>query len=277
MLTKIWEPLLQKSRVASRMRLALALVILPAAMAFPRPSIAASADIVLACTAPALNAQRVAVDGAQVVAAAQTPMAVDNTSTAQPPPPKEVSSITLNEPTATESGQLLIASLITLNGPIPTITAPSGWQLIREDTSATTRQSLYYHFAAANEAPPEWKFSQGVYAQGVMLVLDDVWATDPLDGSSGIAGPKDQTKAPALTTTDDGDLILDFFATDFAYIDPGPTIPPNLIPIVNEVTDTDPYWILASYQSQRGDVPEVDAPTPQLYNVAAAQVAVRRR
>ena len=238
---------------------------------------AASGDILLACTSPALDAQRVPLDGARVVAVAQTPMTLDDASTTQTPMPKEVASITLNAPAQVQPGQLLIADLITLGGGAPTITAPSGWQLIRDDISPTTRQSLYYHFAGSNDATGEWKFSQPVLAQGAVLTLDNVWATDPVDTTSGMTGPKDQVKAPALTTADDGDLILVFYGTDFAFINPGPTVPDNLIPIVYQQSDPNPYWILADYQSKRGDVAEADSPTPQLYNVAAAQVAIRRR
>ena len=189
---------------------------------------------------------------------------------------QEVSSIALNTPTDAQSGQFLIADLMTLVAPAPTITPPAGWQLIRDDISPTTRQFLYYHFADSSNRAAEWKFNQPVYAQGVVVTLDNAWATDPIDSSSGMTGPKDQVKAPALTTTDDGDLILRFFATDFAFDAPGPTFPDNTIPIVNQVSDPDPYWIFASYQPRRGDIAEADSPTPQLYNVAAAQVAIRR-
>ena len=237
---------------------------------------AAPADILLGCTSPALDSQRVPVDGAKIVAVTQTPMAVDPESTTSTPTPKEVANITLNAPAQVQSGQLLIASLMTFAGATPTITAPSGWQLIRDDISPSTRQSLYYHFAGSNDGAAEWKFSQPVLAQGVVLTLDNVWATDPVDTSSGMTGPKDQVKAPPLTTTDDGDLILVFFGTDFAFDAPGPTFPDNTVPIVNQISDPNPYWIFASYQARRGDVAEADSPTPQLYNVAAAQVAIRR-
>jgi len=277
MLKKISEFLGHKSRVARRMRVALALMVFLPATAFPRTVMAGAGDILLGCTSPALDTQRVPLDGAKVVAVAQTPMEVDSSATTDTPMPKEVASITLNLPAQVQSGQLLIADLISLGGAGPTITAPSGWQLIRDDISPTTRQSLYYHFADSNDGPAEWKFSQPVYAHGVVLSLDNVWSTDPIDSSSGTTGPKDQTKAPKLTTSDDGNLILVFFATDFAFINPGPTVPGNLVPIVYQKTDPNPYWILASYQARRGDVAAADSPTPQLYNVAAAQVAIRRR
>ncbi len=260
------------------MRIAVVLVVLLAATTiFPRSSMATEDDILLGCTSPALDTQRVPLEGARIVAATQTPMALDDSGTTPTPIPKEVASITLNSPSDAQSGQLLIADLITFSGSAPTITSPLGWQLIRDDISPTTRQSLYYHFAGSNDGPAEWKFTQPVYAQGAVLTLDNVWSTDPIDSSSGMTGPKDQVKAPALTTTDDGDLVLVFFATDFAFTAPGATFPDNVVPIVNQVSDPDSYWIAASYQAHRGKVAETDIPSPQLYAVAAAQVAIRRR
>jgi len=189
---------------------------------------------------------------------------------------KLVTSITLGSGAELRSGQLLIADVMTYGGATPTIEAPSGWQLVRDDISPTTRQSLYAHVAESDDQPSAWKFSQPVDAQGVLLMLDNTSTSDPIDASSGIAGSQ-AVMAPALATTDDGDLILVLFATDFGFNDPGPSIPPNMIGIVNQDTDTHAYWILGSYQAQRGDLPEADCPTPQLYNAAAAQVAVRRR
>jgi hypothetical protein len=68
-----------------------------------------------------------------------------------------------------------------------------------------------------------------------------------------------------------------FFATDFGGIAPGPEYPADMMMLVNQNLDTHAYWVLAGYQTQRGDLPEVNSPTPQLYNAAASQVAIRRR
>ncbi len=47
-----------------------------------------------------------------------------------------------------QAGQIAIADVLTYGGSKPTITAPTGWQLIRDDSTATTRQSLYWHAIA---------------------------------------------------------------------------------------------------------------------------------
>src|SRR5450755_2104306 len=136
MFTKIREFIWSKSPRATRMRLALALMLtLPMCATFSGSSMAADRDILLGCSAPALDSLRVPLDGARVVAVAQTPMAQDPANTTSAPMPLEVGSITLTAPAQVQPGQLLIADLITLGGAAPTITAPSGWQLIRDDSS----------------------------------------------------------------------------------------------------------------------------------------------
>jgi hypothetical protein len=191
--------------------------------------------------------------------------------------PKPVTSITLGTGAVLKTGELLIADVITYDGTAVSVQIPSGWQLIRDDISPTTRQSLYMHVADSDDQPSEWKFNQPAIAQGGLLLLDNAATFDPVDASAGMTGAKDATYAPGITTADDGDLILVFFATDFGYVDPGPTVPQTMIAITNQDTDPNAYWVLGSYQSQRGDIPQADCPSPQLYNVAAAQVAIRRQ
>ncbi len=174
-------------------------------------------------------------------------------------------------------GQLLIADVMTYGGNLPVIEAPAGWQLIREDSTSTTRQSLYWHVAEADEQPAEWKFSQKVDAQGMLVMLDDASVSDPIDASSGAGGDHD-LKAPRLTTNDDGDFILVLFATDFGGIAPGPSsIPDNMSMVINQDWDTHSYWAVGAYQAKRGDIEEAECDTPQLYAAAAAQLAIRRR
>jgi hypothetical protein len=95
-------------------------------------------------------------------------------------------------------------------------------------------------------------------------------------GMVGLAG-SDNVLAPAVAASEDGDLILVFFATDFGGIAPNPQLPYNMTEIVNQKTRPDAYWILGSYQSKRGETEEVESPTGQLFNSAAAQVAIKRR
>jgi len=192
---------------------------------------------------------------------------------------KMATDLTLTSAPAARSGQLLIADLMTFGGKAPTIEAPEGWQLIRDDISYATRQSLYAYIAQSSDQPPTWKFSNPVDAQGVILTIDNAAASDPIDASIGMAGlaGSDNVLAPTITTSEDGDLIVVFFSTDFGGIAPDPELPPNMTEIVNQKTRPDAYWILGSYQSKRGETEVVECPTGQLYNSAAAQVAIKRR
>ena len=224
----------------------------------------AADDLVPAATCTPRQALRAPLGDASIAGFVPTPLA------------KKVTSLTLETGSAVRSGQTLVAAIMTYGGALPTIAVPDGWRLIREDISPSTRQSIYWHIAQSNDEVSEWKFSQAVDAQAVVVMLDDASASDLVDASSGIAGSQ-EVKAPTLTTADDGDLILAFFATDFGGTAPGPHCPDTMVEVMDQTWDSHPYWIVGAYQPQRGDLDQVDCPTPQLYNAAAAQVALRRR
>lgn len=270
MLMALWKAFSEKSRAAS---LAAASVLLSATIAAagastptPASDVPIPPGVPIEQNSPPLQTLQTPAGDASVAAVISTPLT-----------PKPVTSITLGTGAVLKTGQLLIADVMTYDGAALSIEVPSGWQLIRDDISPTTRQTLYVHVADSDDQPSEWKFNQAAIAQGALVILDNAATFDPVDTSSGMTGAKDATNAPAITTADDGDLILVFYATDFGFIDPGPTVPQTMIAVANQNTDTHPYWILGSYQPQRGDLPEADSPSPQLYNVAAAQVAIRRR
>ena len=99
------------------------------------------------------------VGGADVVASTQTKM---TTAT---------KSLSLDPGKKAQAGQVAIADVITYGGPKVTITPPDGWQLIRDDSTPTTRQSLYWHTIQANDPSPTWSFSAPVDAQGAIVLL----------------------------------------------------------------------------------------------------------
>src|ERR1700674_5663261 len=83
---------------------------------------------------------------------------IDNTvgganvvSSAKAPLQKATTSLTLDwGPKA--SGQVAIADVLSYGGAKPAITPPAGWQLIRDDSTKTTRQSLYWHAIQPSDA-----------------------------------------------------------------------------------------------------------------------------
>jgi hypothetical protein len=184
-------------------------------------------------------------------------------------------------------GQLAIADVLTYGGPQPAITAPDGWQLIRDDSTPTTRQSLYWHVIGANDAnTASWTFSDPVDAQGAVLLLDNVASDSPVDMSSGNTGGDagGVLTAKSVATTSSGDLILAFNATDFGAYRPtvcrdcsglNPALPQDANVVVNHESTALEYWILSNYQDQIGSTDAQISGAPQFFNWVSAQVAIR--
>jgi len=239
-----------------------------------RALMGAAALLVVACNSGPSQTPENTVGGASVVSSKQTPLA------------KETTSLSLDWGSKAREGQVAIADVLTYKGSKPTITAPAGWQMIRDDSSKTTRQSLYWHAIAANESSSAtWTFSEPVDAQGAVVLLDNVAATTPVDMSSGNSGENGSITAKSVTTSNDGDLILAFNATDFGAYRPtackecgglNPTLPPNVSVVLNYESAAREYWILANYQTQIGDTEVQASEVPQIFNWAAAQVAIKR-
>ncbi len=207
-------------------------------------------------------------------------------SSAQAPIMKGTTSLSLDLAQSTQNGQVAIADVLTYGGPRPTITPPDGWELIRDDYTPTTRQSLYWHaIGGGDPSTAEWTFSEPVDAQGAVVVLDNVASDAPVDASSGNTGGLNGTiTAKSVATTTDGDLILAFNATDFGsyrYASCGicgglnPTLPENESVVLNQESTGLEYWILASSQSQTGQTDPQVSVAAQFYNWVAAQVAIK--
>ncbi len=228
--------------------------------------IAAAAVLIAGCNAspPPLSAENT-VGGANVV------------STAQAPITKGTTSLSLDWGTKAQAGQVAIADVISFGGPKVTITAPVGWQQIRDDSTPTTRQSLYWHEVQANDSSTAaWTFSEPVDAQGGVLLLDNVAASAPIDMTSGNTASGGTPTAKSVVTTADSDLILSFYATDFSRPDLAPTLPADTKTVIIEETPSHEYWILAVYQGQLGSTEDQVSSAAQLFNWTAAQVAIKR-
>jgi hypothetical protein len=220
------------------------------------------AAVIAACNPSPQETTESAVGGASVSSFAQTPLA------------KATTSLILDSSKA-KPGQLAIADVLSYSGAKPMITAPAGWTLLRDDSSPSTRQSLYWHLIQANDPSPTWTFSEPVDAQGVILLLDNVAASNPVDASSGNTGGPG-VAAKSVTTTRGGDFILAFYATDFGGSGLGPHCPTNVSAIVDQETQSHEYWIIGTYQNRKGETEDLPCPSGQLYSAVAAQVAIAR-
>src|SRR3984957_13199982 len=227
--------------------------------------IAVAAVFIAGCNSGAVQTADNTVGGANVVANTQAPMA------------KQTTSLALDWGKKAQPGQVAVADVISYGGPKITITAPTGWQKIRDDSTPATRQSLYWHAIQANDpSAASWTFSEPVDAQGAIILLDHAAADAPVDMTSGNTGNDGRPTAKSVATTADGDLILVFYATDFIGSGLAPALPTNMNSVVNQQTTSHEYWILANYQSQNGNTEDAVCITAQLFNWVAAQAAIKR-
>ncbi|MGH7814716.1 MAG: hypothetical protein ACREQI_12030 [Candidatus Binataceae bacterium] len=193
---------------------------------------------------------------------------------------RKTTSLVLKWNSAGQPDRLAIADVITYGGAKPAITPPGDWHLIRDDTSPATRQSLYWHVIRSCDPNMQmWRFSVPTDAQGAMLVLDGFDSKRPIDVSGGNTGGGFVLKADSIETRHDGDLILGFFATDFHGFAPGHTSPRRVAVLLdrNQAGATHDYWVLGAYQQNHGRTGDMRCVAGQVFNWAAAQVAIRRR
>ena len=226
--------------------------------------VAASVFVAGCNTGPSQTAENT-VGGANVVSSARAPMA------------KATTSLSLDWGSKGQAGQVAIADVLSYGGSKPTITAPAGWQMIRDDSTPTTRQSLYWHELRANDpSRAMWTFSEPVNTQGAVVLLDNVAASALFDMTSGNTGTGGTLTAKSIVTTTNGDLILSFYATDFHLDGLGPQMPADMKTLINQETAPNEFWILAAYQNQPGATEDLVCSAAQLFNWTAAQLTIKR-
>jgi hypothetical protein len=205
------------------------------------------------------------VGGPNVVAFTQTPMVTATVS------------LTLDLGKKVKARQVAIADVLSYSGDKPKITAPGGWQLIRDDSTATTRQALYWHAIQTNDpSTATWTFTTPVDAQGAIVLIDNADTTSPIDMSSGNTDVSGTLIPKSVVTTYDGDLVLLFYSTDFHAPALAPKMPDNTTTVMDLDTASHEYWILAAYQAGAGPTEDKPCGQGQLFSWAASQVAIKR-
>ena len=130
------------------------------------------------------------------------------------------STLAVSRPSTTNSGDVLIASVYARLPGSATITPPSGWALIRRDSStpgyASLTQALYYKVATSSEpAAYVWSVGSQASAAGAILDFKGIDTTSPVDSHGG-AFTRQSTSfvAPSVTTTAKNDIVLGFFCDE---------------------------------------------------------------
>jgi chitodextrinase len=119
--------------------------------------------------------------------------------------------VTVNSPAGVLAGDVFVAS-VDVRGR-PTITAPTGWRLLRTDDNATTmRKATYVKVATTTEpASYTWALSSSQGAAATIQAYGNVDVSNPVELSAGqVNAASTSLNAPAVTAGA-GDLVLALF------------------------------------------------------------------
>jgi len=118
-------------------------------------------------------------------------------------------SLVIAKPSGLASGNVEVATIAATS--TATITAPSGWTVIQNTTSAssTLRQISYYHVAGASEPSSyTWSYSPSRTAVGGISAYSGVDTTIPVDLSASASGSSGNATSASVTTTAASELVL---------------------------------------------------------------------
>jgi len=130
------------------------------------------------------------------------------------------STIVINKPSSIANDEVLVAGITVNGGSNTTITAPSGWTLIRRTNNGTNVGiASYYHVVtSAGSEPASYSFglsgSSTLRASGGILRYTGVDTTNPVDVSNGTTNNNNQPQAPSVTTTVANDRVIGLYGLD---------------------------------------------------------------
>src|SRR6266404_3471303 len=124
-------------------------------------------------------------------------------------------SLSISKPAGVVAGDVLVASVDAAGGSGTTITAPSGWTLIRRDDSGTTLAMATYYKVAGSSEPASYSWGLGssnVGAGGGIIAYANVDTGAPLNASGGqVNSSSASVTAPSITTTVPNTMLVGFF------------------------------------------------------------------
>jgi N,N-dimethylformamidase beta subunit-like, C-terminal len=140
--------------------------------------------------------------------------------------------LSIGAPAGVAIGDVMVAQIAVRGGAATSITAPSGWTLVRrDDQGAAIAQAVYSH--AVPGFPPEptsytWNFNSSLNAAGGIIAYTGVSNVEPVDASGGQGNAGSTViAAPSLTVEGGGDLLVGMFAIATAT---GITLPAPALP-----------------------------------------------
>lgn len=119
-------------------------------------------------------------------------------------------SVTLNSPSNTAAGDLLIAQ-VTFNNAATVSSVPSGWTEFTScaENGGSGQIKVYYNqLSAPASSSYQWQFSTTAYASGGIIAYRGAASGNPLDVCSVNAGNSGTGIAKSVTTTVDGDIVI---------------------------------------------------------------------
>ena len=121
--------------------------------------------------------------------------------------------LVLPKPAGVVSGDVLLAAVASRGK--ASISAPSGWSLVRMETSGSVlRQAIYVHVAGASEPTSyTFNFQSPQSAVGGILAYAGVDPSSPIDVTAGLVNASSTSiPAPSVTTTGDNRMLVSFSA-----------------------------------------------------------------
>jgi len=125
----------------------------------------------------------------------------------------ESSTLTIEKPAGTQAGDLLVAALMLDQGKRASVSAPSGWILVRrKNKSRNIGMGVYYRIAGESE-PASYLFPLNKTLKWAASIsrISGVDIETPVGASGGSSGRNGSVSAPSITTTKDNALILAFY------------------------------------------------------------------
>ena len=124
------------------------------------------------------------------------------------------STLVITKPAGLAANDVMVAG-VAVRGSV-TVTAPSGWTLIRSDANGSSMKLNSYSRVATSSEPANytWSFSSAKAAAGTITAYSGVDTTTPVDASSGQFNLSDSTSivAPSATTTGANERVIGLFS-----------------------------------------------------------------